>query len=78
MGGATLVGLPPLWTNGRASFGEACFTLEVAGRLASYGPMSTVATMEGVVRGGRGGLAGRGCWVAGRGGRPHQLVGNGL
>lgn len=80
MGGATRVGLPPCGPMGVCLLEGACLTLEVVERLDSYGPMNMVAA-----RGGRG-LRGawrprpprRGCWGAGRGGRPHQLVGNGL
>lgn len=60
VGGAT-PGRPARWqTNGRAPLQGACLALEVVGRLASAGPMSTVAAVEGVVCGGRGGRGGRG------------------
>lgn len=69
-------GLPPCGPIGVRLLEGACLTPAVAGRLASYGPMSTAA--------GPGGVAWEGAWRrrgwrgAGRGGRPHQLVGNGL
>lgn len=74
------VGLPPCGPIGVCLLEGACLALEVARRLASYRPMSMVAFQGGrSLRGAwRPWLPRRGWWGAGRGGRPHQLVGNGL
>lgn len=81
MGGATLCRpAPPRGPMGLRLLEGACLTLEVVGRLASFRPISMVAA--------HGGRSLRGAWRprlqrwgsggAGRGGLPHQLVGNGL
>lgn len=54
MGGATQVVLPPYGPMGVRLLEGECLTVEVVGRLASYGPMSLVAA--------HGGRGPRGAW----------------
>lgn len=68
IGGATLVVLPPCGPMGVRFLQGACLTLEVVGRLASFGPMSMVAAHGGPSFRGRGGRGGRGGGVGALGG----------
>jgi hypothetical protein len=74
------VGLPPYGPVEVLLLEGAWLTLAVTERLASSKPMSMVIAQGGCgLRGAwRSWLPLRGWWGVGRGGRPHQLVGNGL
>ena len=78
--GRPWIGLPLCEPMGKRLSEGACLTVAVMGRLAFFKPMSMVAAHRGwSLREAWWPLQPRqGCWGAGRGGRPHQLVGNGL